>query len=371
MELKYSKILDKKTKTMSMFIYDLLGVRNEETGRYFDGHEFAKEMRYVDEYYDEIELHLNLDGGMVAHGLSIISAMIDISAKVITINDGVCASMGSLILLNGDVVKVKDFSKTMLHEAYLVNEKGEVVTKPSAKQKEGINMANDTLRRLLKRRGKTDEEATSIITKKDNWMTPEALLEAGLIDEIITTERKVELIDLEPLKLVALIQKENLPNNKNMDKVIAKLNGLGIAIAANATEDQVVAVLDTLDLGGAKPNQKLIDQLVGVGKKSGVITEGESGNEAKFRQLADANMDLFVDLIGIDKLGAVPASGGVKQARMSDAIANARKGMGGNAADEKTFAWYEENDPQALAKMEQVEPEKFAKLEAADKAKYQ
>lgn len=374
MELKFSKISNRKESIVDMFIYAVLGIKDEDTGRFFDGNDFARELRWVGNNYDQVNVHLNCDGGLVGHGLSVIAAFADVPAKIVTINDGVCASMGTMILMNGDEVEVKDFAKTMFHMAYLIDEKGNRVQKVNAKQQEGLDMCNDTMFRLVKKRGKNDEEARAIITPVDKWFTPEDLKVSGLVDRIIDTGRKKELAELEPMKLVAKLKQENDSNIFiSMKKVIAKLNGFGLQLAEDANEDQVVAAMVGLQIAGSeKPVGKLIDQLIAVGKKTGAVTEGDTGNEAKFRKLADTDMELFVDLLGIDKLTtpavkATPAP----QARVSALIAEARNNPQPAAEGEKDFAWYEKNDPKALAKMEQVEPEKFAKLQAADTAKYE
>lgn len=376
MELKFSKISNRKESIVDMFIYDLLGIKDEETGRYFDGNDFARELRWVGQNYDQVNVHLNCEGGLVSHGLSIKAAFADVPAKIVTINDGVCASMGTMLLMNGDEVEVKDYAKTMFHMAYLIDENGKRVEKVSAKQQEGLDMANDTLFRLIKKRGKTDEEARTIITPIDKWFTPEDLKANGLVDRIIDTGRKKELAELEPMKLVAKLKQENKDSNFiSMKKVIAKLNGFGLQLAEDANEDQVVAAMVSLQIGGSdKPAAKLVDQLIAVGKRTGAVTEGATGNEAKFRKLADTDMELFVDLLGIDQLTtpSAPKTASAPQARMSDLIAQARNNPQTSAnADAKDFAWYEKNDSKALAKMEQMEPEKFAKLQAADMAKYE
>lgn len=375
MELKFSKILNRKESIVDMFIYAVIGIKDEDTGRFFDGNDFARELRWVGNNYDQVNVHLNCDGGLVGHGLSVIAAFADVPAKIVTINDGVCASMGTMILMNGDEVQVKDFAKTMFHMAYLIDEKGNRVQKVNAKQQEGLDMCNDTLFRLVKKRGKNDEEARAIITPVDKWFTPEDLQENGLVDKIIDTGRKKELATLEPLKLVAKLKDEFNPNTRKMEKVIAKLNGLGVQLAADATEDQVVAAMVGLQIGGTeKPVAKLVDQLIAVGKRTGAVTEGETGNEAKFRKLAETDMELFVDLIGIDKLTTAPAPKATPatQARMSALIADAKASTSSaSAATEKDFDWYEKNDPKTLAKIEQTEPERYAKLKAADDAKYE
>jgi len=365
MDLKFSKISNRKESIVDMFIYAAIGIKDEDTGRFFDGNDFARELRWVGNNYDQVNVHLNCDGGLVGHGLSVIAAFADVPAKIVTINDGVCASMGTMILMNGDEVQVKDFSKTMFHMAYLIDEKGNRIQKANAKQQEGLDMANDTLFRLIKKRGKTDEEARTIITPIDKWFTPEDLQANGLVDRIIDTGRKKELAELEPMKLVAKLQSEFKPNTHvNMKKVIAKLG-----LAEDATEDQVVEAIAKLSPSTPVDlNEKLIDKLIEVGKKTGIVTDK---TEKALKALAKADPESFCELIDEEKL-ATPATAKATTARMSDLIAQAKSNPTATAtADAKDFAWYEKNDPKALAKMEQNEPEKFAKLQAADQAKYE
>jgi len=174
-------------------------------------------------------------------------------------------------------------------------------------------------------------------------------------------------------EILPKLKLSNEHNSKSMKKLIAKLNGFGLDIAEDANEYQVVAALDGFKKPNAeKPTEKLVNQLIALGKKTGVVTEGETGNETKFRKLAAADMELFVDMLGIEKLGTEkPQTPAPRGERMSDLVAQAKQKQAKPAADEKDFEWYEKNEPQALARMEATEPEKFAKLKAADDAKYQ
>ncbi len=372
MELKFSKIVSKKKSIIDMYVYGMMGLYDKDGGDNFNGHDFAREFKWVDEYHDEINCHINSEGGSMMHGLSVVSAIMDATAKVTTVNDGVCASMAAVILMAGDVVKAKDYSKLMFHSPYYVDEKGEKINNLGTKERKGLKMMRDTLIRLLMKRGKSEDEAKAIIGTADKWYTPEEALAEGLIDEIVQTGRK-ELAALEPAKLVAALknERETLNTNKSMKQVIAKLNGFGMQLNEDADETQVVAALDKIDPSKKSGvDQKVIDKLLAVGKKTGVVTDGENGNHERFRKLANADFDLFVDMLNIDQVVVDDKHEKPQtQARMSEMVAAAGGGKK-PAADEKTFDWYEQNAPEVLAKMEANEPERFAKLQAADNAKY-
>lgn len=64
---------------------------------------------------DEIYIHLNNNGGYVDTTMQIINAMRACNARIITCLDGVCHSAASLILLNGDDVKISKYGKMLCH----------------------------------------------------------------------------------------------------------------------------------------------------------------------------------------------------------------------------------------------------------------
>lgn len=370
MDLIFSKVVNRERRTVEMLLYGSLGDRAEKGE--VNGHQFARELNWLAREYDEIKIRVNSEGGLVSHGLSIVSEMMASSAYIIVQVDGIAASMAAVLLPAADKVLMNDYAKVMIHSPYYIDENGSAAKNLSAKEKKSLAMLKDTLKQLLSKRGMDDEKIKSAM-RTDTWYTADEAQEAGLVDEVVATGKLKKLAALEPKKLVAQIYKENIITNfKRMEKVIAKLNGFGLNIAKDADEDQVVAALEQFEKPEVveKPSEKLVNQLIAVGKKTGVVTEGENGNEAKFRKLAAADMDLFVDMLGIDQLGTAPAPKAA-QARLSDVIAQAKANAKGAAAEEKTFEWYEKNDPQALARMEVTEPERFAKLVEADKAQYE
>lgn len=372
MDLKFSKIVDLERRSVEMMLYGELG-EDREKGE-INGHYFARELNWLSREYDEIKIRINSNGGYVAHGLSIVSEMLASTAFIHVQVDGIAASMAAVLLPASDKVTMNDYAKIMIHSPYYKDDNGEVVKNLSAKDKKSLSMLKDTLKQLLGKRG-MDEDKVSSLLSTDSWFTADEALAANLVDEVITTGKKKELAAIEPLKLVAKINNEH--NLKSMKKVIAKLNGLGLSIGEDANEDQVVAALEGFKKPEAeKPSEKLVNQLIALGKKTGIVTEtkdGVEGNEAKFRKLAAADMDLFIDMLGIDKLGETTSKTPTTQTeRMSDLVKNAQaKSQTLAAGEEKDYAWYEQNAPEALAKMEATEPEKFAKLVAADNAKYQ
>ena len=135
----------------------------------------------------DITLHVDSPGGSVKSGLSIVDVMDYISSDIITINTGMAASMGSILLGAGTKGKRYSlrFSKVMLHQ---------VSTGASGNlQDVRISVAegekyNDILFGLL---GKyTDKEPKQVIadTARDLWLSAEEAKKYGIIDDIIANK---------------------------------------------------------------------------------------------------------------------------------------------------------------------------------------
>ncbi len=345
-----------------MMLYGDLG-SNREAGE-INGHDFARELNWLGQNYDEIKVRINSTGGSISMGLSIVAEMLASPATIIAQVDGIAASMAAVILAAADKVIINDYAKVMVHSPYYIDENGEKVKNLSSKDQKSLSMLKDTLINLLSKRGISTDEVSRMM-KTDTWFTADEAFTAKLVDEIATTGRKAELAAIAPLQLVAKLTDELHTNNLlQMKKVIAKLG-----LAENATEDQVVEAIGKLSPTSAPVdlNDKLIDKLIGVGKKTGIVTDK---TEKAMRALAKADAEAFCELIDEEKLGTTQTPK-VPQARLSDLLAEAKKNPQPVAAGEKDFAWYEKNAPDALAKMELHEPERFAKLFAADQAQYE
>lgn len=133
----------------------------------------------------DITLHVDSPGGSVKSGLSIVDVMDYVVSDIRTINTGMAASMGSILLGAGTKGKRCSlrFSRTMLHQSSGGLE-GNI-------QDARINFTewektNDILFDLLSGYcGKTAEQI-KLDTVRDLWLTADEALAYGIIDEIIT-----------------------------------------------------------------------------------------------------------------------------------------------------------------------------------------
>jgi len=137
----------------------------------------------------DITMHIDSPGGSVKSGLSMVDVMEYISCDIRTVNTGMAASMGSVLLGAGTKGKRSSlrFSKTMLHQSS-GGAGGNI-------QDARINMiewekTNKILFDLLGSYcGKSSEQVMNDATR-DLWLDAQEALEYGIIDEIVKPKSK-------------------------------------------------------------------------------------------------------------------------------------------------------------------------------------
>lgn len=133
----------------------------------------------------EITLHIDSPGGSVKSGLSIVDVMDYIKSDIRTINTGMAASMGSVLLGAGTKGKRNSlrFSKTMLHQSS--GGLGGNIQDARITMVEWEKVNKILFELLGEYCNKTSEEIEKDASR-DLWLTANEALEYGIIDEIIT-----------------------------------------------------------------------------------------------------------------------------------------------------------------------------------------
>jgi len=133
---------------------------------------------------EDITLHVDTPGGSVKSGLGIVDVMDYIKCDIATVNTGMAASMGSILLGAGTKGKRSSlrFSKTMLHQS----SGGAVGNIQDARiSMEEWEKTNDILFDLL---GDYCDKTPKQVMKdstRDKWLTSKEALDYGIIDEVI------------------------------------------------------------------------------------------------------------------------------------------------------------------------------------------
>ena len=137
----------------------------------------------------DITLHIDTPGGSVKSGLSIVDVMDYINCDIRTINTGMAASMGSILLGAGTKGKRSSlrFSRTMLHQS----SGGAVGNIADARiSMDEWEKTNQILFDLLG--GYTGKTAKRVMkdSSRDLWLDAGEALNYGIIDEIVGKKKK-------------------------------------------------------------------------------------------------------------------------------------------------------------------------------------
>jgi len=132
----------------------------------------------------DITMHIDSPGGSVKSGLSIVDVMDWIKSDIKTVNTGICASMGSILLGAGTKGKRSSLrhSTTMLHMSsggFSGN-----IQDAEINYKEWQKVNKELFVLLGSYCGKTAETVMADATR-DFWLSAEEAVEYGIIDEVI------------------------------------------------------------------------------------------------------------------------------------------------------------------------------------------
>jgi len=149
---------------------------------------FEYEFNYLTEYIkpSKIRVLINSDGGSVYHGMSTFSSILDSKIPTETINVGLAASMGSVLLAAGDVAKMKDYALIMLHNPW---------SRGAGSDDPMILAFTEQIKTVYKERWGFDEDKIKEIMdgpegEDGTWINAKRAVELGIIDEsnVIKTE---------------------------------------------------------------------------------------------------------------------------------------------------------------------------------------
>lgn len=136
----------------------------------------------------DITMHIDSPGGSVKSGLSMVDVMDYINSDIRTINTGMAASMGSILLGAGTKGKRCSlrFSRTMLHQSSGGFEGNIQDAKINMKEWDKLNkLLFDLLGEYCNKPADVVMEDAS----RDLWLSSEEALSYGIIDEIIRKKK--------------------------------------------------------------------------------------------------------------------------------------------------------------------------------------
>jgi ATP-dependent Clp protease protease subunit len=140
----------------------------------------------------DIKMHIDSPGGSVLAGLGMVDVMRYINSDVETINTGMAASMGSILLSSGAKGKRSslNFSKVMIHQVSSGSSGHVEDNRISQMESEKYNYI---LFKMLAENSGKDFDYVLESARRDNWLNSQEALDFGFIDEIIITDKSTPI----------------------------------------------------------------------------------------------------------------------------------------------------------------------------------
>lgn len=306
--------------------------------------EFIYEFNWLMEYgVSRINVHINSCGGSVVDGMSVFSRILDCKIPTACYNDGLAASMGSIIWAAGQEVYMKDYALLMIHNPFSDDGNGKTYDQITDAFKQQLKII------YQKRFGLSDEEIEAIMNGEgDNdgtFFTAAQAVEKGFVsaEHIIETPATVrnkvsaaikdgydipklkavmnELSEFKPKNIVNTdIHINNSKMNENEITVFAALLGIsGKEASVESVSAQINALkakadkYDTLKAAFDKKNAELSEvQTKLTGSEASVknLTTDLDNAKAELKKYQDAEEaaqnarinSLVEDAIGASKI---------------------------------------------------------------------
>ena len=133
----------------------------------------------------DITMHIDTPGGHVKSGLSMIDTMNYINSDIITVNTGMAASMGSVLLGAGTKGKrsTLSFSRVMLHQVSAGTQGN--IQDMEIYMSETRKINEELFNLLGSYCDKTPDQVKKDATR-DLWLTAKEAVDYGIVDNIIT-----------------------------------------------------------------------------------------------------------------------------------------------------------------------------------------
>lgn len=329
---------------------------------------------------DEINVHLHTDGGNVIEGTLIYNHIKSCDIPVNVYIDGVCCSMGTVVMMAAKKVYMCENSYLMIHAP-----QGSCYGTAPAMEKVAKclrGMEKNFKKIYATKTGKSEKEVEELL-EGDNWFTAQEAMDAKLIDGIVEPiATDVTPVSAEELKvqtptalynrfsacLKAGTQEEDKAFSNNhkkqseMDKegLIKKFGLTGVTAQSSdqEIEDAIQAKLDAEKqrADDAENREKAAEEKQITDAVEAAFNGSKITAEEKAVYVAIGKKNGFEALSTVLK-GMKPAPSLVSATRGGNA-----GGTATGARTEWTWEQWQKEDPRGLEKMNREEPEKFKAL---------
>ena len=292
-----------------------------DVGEGINGDLVSKEINFlVSNGVTEITQHINTGGGGIINGMSIISTNRSTTAHIITVNHGVCASMGASILASGDTRKAMDFSRAMIHDPLIGGTS--LADMEDGKEKNALLSLKGMLVDIFSNvSGKSKDEISELMTA-ETWMNASEQESFGLVTEVIPTKDKTLLNDITNIdKMVAKASEFKISNQSNINHKSKSmsykkvLNKLGKDVDTANAEEVVINSIEALE-ATAKLSK---EEAEATKKELATANETITTLEGEKKEATDKAAEVYVDSL-IEK-------GIIEEAKKEEVLVNAKNNL--------------------------------------------
>ena len=331
-------------------------------------------------------IHLHTPGGSVFDGNLIYNTLRKYKGELTIVIDGIAASMGTIIMLAANKLKIADNAWIMIHSPSGLVEGTADVFEKNAKLLRTLE--NQFVQHYAKRTSQTEEEIKGWMDG-DNWFSAEMALDKGLVDEVVEPELEDDDITAyhEMKNLAACLNsfesdesltkrfaaEAPIPSKTKTNNSMKNLNAktaVALGVDPDASEEAVDKAINNVIDSNKKlkeenerlvneqkaQDQKAIDNLINAAIKDGKIKKAD---EQHYRDLAEANFDLAQ--ASLDKL---PAKENITSGAGGEGKPNTPSADG---RDDWDFRKWKQKDMKGLMEMKEEDPDRYkALLETAN-----
>lgn len=291
---------------------------------YWSVNDFIMEFnRLVEIGVSRINVHINSCGGAVVDGMSVFSRIIDCKVPTACYNDGLAASMASIIWAAGQEVYMKDYALLMIHNPFFDDSSGK------AKYDQITDAFKKQLKVIYRKRfGLSDDEIEQIMNGEEGndgtFLTAEEAVGKGFIssDHVIETPAAAK-------DKVSIAVKGGC-NLKKLKAVMNELSGYTPNIHFNNNrmnnENEITVFAALLGMTGKEASVECVSARISEIKDKAEKYDGlKAVLDKKERELADMQTELAGSKASVKNLTTDLDKAKAELKKYQDAEAEAQK----------------------------------------------
>lgn len=335
----------------------------------------------------KITERINSAGGDVIDGFNIVSANLRSNAQIVTINEGVAASMAAVILATGDVRQAFDFSTALIHDPSLGGKS--LSDQEDDQVRANLTKIKNSLVKILKdATGQTDQVIGEIMGRETVLSATEQR-KFGLVTNVIKSRVKkapANLTLLEVMNHAEAATANPLEDTEIQTFKTRKMEQLTnfLKLQSDASEGSILAAVQNLateantmtktlestqnELAEAKQALATANESLGAAHKANVVLAVNAAIESgKFTDeqretlttQATQNLTMFSAMVEAMPIPHASALDQIQAAAVNGD--NTYKNEAGKEV-KKDFDWYQKNDPVGLQNLQRTNPKEFERM---------